>query len=52
VGAALLEAVMRHAQQRNCRAVMVNVGRASAGAAAFYAALGFQPGQFVELRLR
>jgi ADP-ribose pyrophosphatase YjhB (NUDIX family)/ribosomal protein S18 acetylase RimI-like enzyme len=52
VGAALLEAAMRCAEQHNLRHLMVNAERANERAAAFYAALGFAEGEFLHLKLK
>jgi ADP-ribose pyrophosphatase YjhB (NUDIX family)/ribosomal protein S18 acetylase RimI-like enzyme len=52
VGAALLEAVMRRAQRLDLRTLMINEQRANDRAKAFYAALGFSPGEIMQLRLR
>lgn len=52
VGAALLEAAMRHANQRNLRSLLVNTQRANDQVRAFYAALGFAEGQIMRLKLR
>lgn len=52
VGAALLEAAMRCAEQHNLRHLMVNAERANDRAAAFYAALGFAEGEILHLKLK
>jgi ADP-ribose pyrophosphatase YjhB (NUDIX family)/N-acetylglutamate synthase-like GNAT family acetyltransferase len=52
VGAELLEAVMRRADQLNLRSLMVNTQRANDQARAFYAALGFSHGEIMQLKIR
>lgn len=52
VGAALLEAAIRRANQRRLRSIMVNTQRANDQVRAFYAALGFAEGQIMRLKLR
>ena len=52
VGAALLEAVMRRANQLDLRSLMVNTRRGNEPARAFYAALGFSEGSIMRLKLR
>jgi ADP-ribose pyrophosphatase YjhB (NUDIX family)/ribosomal protein S18 acetylase RimI-like enzyme len=53
VGAALLEAAMRHAQRQNLRSLLVATDRANERARAFYASLGFAVEDgIMRLRLR
>lgn len=53
VGAALLEAAMRHARRQNLRALLVATDRANERARAFYASLGFASEEgIMRLRLR
>lgn len=52
VGAAMLEAVMRRANQLNLGLLMVNMERANEGVRAFYAASGFIEASIMRLRLR
>src|SRR5690606_5140120 len=52
VGAELLEAVMRRANQLNLRAVWVDTAQANQQAQAFYAAIGFENLPILRLKLR
>lgn len=52
VGAALLGAVMRRANQLNLGLLMVNMERANEGVRAFYASAGFAEASIMRLRLR
>ncbi|MFW5696644.1 MAG: GNAT family N-acetyltransferase [Phototrophicaceae bacterium] len=52
VGAALLGAVMRRANQLNLGLLMVNLERANDGVRAFYSASGFAEASIMRLRLR
>ncbi len=52
VGAALLEAVLRRAHERNLRILMVNAERGNEQARAFYAALGFTEVSIMRLKIR
>ncbi len=52
VGAALLEAALRHANRLNLTHLYVNTGRGSDATRAFYQASGFQDGAISYLRIR